>query len=203
MAKSKLSTKPAPGIILVRHGETNFNDHGHEKLRGWLDIPLNSDGKNQAKKAADILSGLPTCMVVSSGLQRTSDTAKEISKKLSAPHIIDNRVASWNVGKLAGMFLKDAKPVIQHALDNPDIPLPGGESFNQFVTRWKAGLVDTAKRSEKSGKPAIVVTSHSNILSMPAVLYGKEPGTVTDGPPLPGDVVRVPIPAHLLTRQIV
>ncbi len=55
-------------IILVRHGETNWNREG--RFQGQIDIPLNENGKSQALAAAKILSKLSFSKAFSSSMAR-------------------------------------------------------------------------------------------------------------------------------------
>src|SRR5229473_1734909 len=40
-----------PTVLVIRHGSTELNSEGQgspERIRGWLDIPLNAEGKTEA-----------------------------------------------------------------------------------------------------------------------------------------------------------
>lgn len=65
----------------------------------------------------------------------------------------------WNVGELTGQESKDAHPILKHhAINNPDVPLPGGESFNTFKQRTFDGLKQIL--SQSNGQMPAIVTHH-------------------------------------------
>ena len=63
-------------LILVRHGETNWNKEG--RFQGQIDIPLNDNGKGQAAAARDFLKQVPINKAWSSTLSRPTETAQII-----------------------------------------------------------------------------------------------------------------------------
>ena len=63
-------------LILVRHGETNWNKEG--RFQGQIDIPLNENGKGQAAAARDFLRDIPINKAWSSTLSRPTETAQII-----------------------------------------------------------------------------------------------------------------------------
>jgi len=65
-----------PRLLLVRHGETEWNRVG--RFQGIKDIPLNDRGREQAKKAADFLKDIPLDFAVTSPLARPKETAEII-----------------------------------------------------------------------------------------------------------------------------
>ena len=71
-------------IILVRHGETQWNALG--KLQGREDIPLNETGRLQAKEAGKALALYPFSgrgpVIISSPLQRAVETARLLAAEL-------------------------------------------------------------------------------------------------------------------------
>jgi len=67
-----------PKVILVRHGKTVWNAEG--RYQGKMDIPLNEEGKEQARRVGEALKDFPVKAVYSSPLSRCKDTALEIAK---------------------------------------------------------------------------------------------------------------------------
>ncbi len=73
----KLPSKGKHGrMVLVRHGETNWNKEG--RFQGQIDIPLNSNGKEQAIAAGQFLYGINFNRAFSSCMSRPTETAKII-----------------------------------------------------------------------------------------------------------------------------
>ncbi len=68
-------------IILVRHGETDYNKS--RRMQGWLDIPLNDQGIQQALVSSKVLSIIKVDAIYSSDLSRAYETAIHISKSTS------------------------------------------------------------------------------------------------------------------------
>lgn len=67
-------------IYLVRHGQTAWN--AELRCQGHMDVPLDEDGRRQARELAERMSGLPIRAVFSSDLIRAGETAEF----LAAPH---------------------------------------------------------------------------------------------------------------------
>jgi broad specificity phosphatase PhoE len=65
-----------PRLLLVRHGETEWNRNG--QFQGQIDVPLNENGKAQAQKAADFLKEVEIDAAVSSSMLRPKETAEII-----------------------------------------------------------------------------------------------------------------------------
>lgn len=66
-------------IILVRHGQTEWNSEG--RVQGRTDIPLNARGMAQAEAVGEWLSGRKIDAVYASPLMRAHDTAKAIADR--------------------------------------------------------------------------------------------------------------------------
>ena len=66
-------------IILVRHGQTQWNSEG--RVQGRTDIPLNARGMAQAEAVGEWLSGRKIDAVYASPLMRAHDTAKAIADR--------------------------------------------------------------------------------------------------------------------------
>ena len=69
---------PAKGtrLLLVRHGETNWNREG--RFQGQIDIPLNAQGTSQAKAAREFLAPVVIHRAYTSTMARPRQTAEVI-----------------------------------------------------------------------------------------------------------------------------
>ena len=77
-------------LILVRHGETDWNVEG--RWQGQIDVPLNVNGHQQAQRMAESLMHAPITAVFSSDLRRASDTASYLAAKFNLPVQNDARL---------------------------------------------------------------------------------------------------------------
>ncbi len=71
-----LPPSKGPRLLLVRHGETDWNREG--RFQGQIDIPLNSQGQNQARAASDFLSSVAIQRAYCSTMARPRQTAELI-----------------------------------------------------------------------------------------------------------------------------
>jgi broad specificity phosphatase PhoE len=150
---------------VVRHGATPLNndtDLSEDRIRGWRDVPLAPAGKEEAKQAAEKLRHLGIQVIVTSSLVRAEETAQIISQQLGGIPVQANpNLRPWNLGNFTGATTKDALPQIaQYVTDRPDEPVPGGESFHQFMARANHGLQEAIQLA--NGRPLVVVTHHRN-----------------------------------------
>jgi len=103
---SRKSTTRAPGtkIILVRHGETDWNVI--HRLQGVTDTKLTETGLKQAERVAARLAKVSDITkVYSSNLTRAFTTAKEIAKARGLWDIqiaVDDRLREFDLGMFAG-----------------------------------------------------------------------------------------------------
>jgi alpha-ribazole phosphatase len=147
-------------IILIRHGETDFN--ALEIFRGRADVPLNDNGIRQAQLLAEYLGGEKIDTIYSSPLQRAVKTAEIIA----APHKLKvNVVADLNdidCGEWQGLSLREVKEryeeLYQDWLDTPEqVRIPGGESLEDVKKRALPFVQDAVMRC---GEGRMVFVSH-------------------------------------------
>jgi probable phosphoglycerate mutase len=70
-------------LYLVRHGQTAWN--AEERAQGHTDIPLDETGIKQAELLGEMLADEPIQLILTSDLQRSSQTAENIAKRLGVP----------------------------------------------------------------------------------------------------------------------
>lgn len=63
-------------LLLVRHGETDWNRQ--TRFQGGIDVPLNDNGREQSRKAAEFLKDVPLDFAFSSPMLRPKETAEII-----------------------------------------------------------------------------------------------------------------------------
>jgi len=137
-------------IILIRHGETEWNVA--EIFRGRIDIELNQTGIKQAELLAEYLSEVKIEAVYSSPLKRALRTAEIIAsyhqiKVEIAPGLIDFDYGEWQ-----GLPHQEVKDKYQELyaewLKNPhQVKIPAGESLDDVRER-AIGVVDNVIRHE-------------------------------------------------------
>jgi len=125
-------------IILVRHGETEWNVE--EVFRGRIDVELNETGVRQAELLAEYLRDVNIEAVYASPLKRALRTAEMIagSHQLEveiAPGLID-----FNFGKWQGLPHQEVKDRYQELytewVNHPEnVKMPAGESLNDVRKR--------------------------------------------------------------------
>ncbi len=132
-------------IILVRHGETDWNKQG--RFQGQIDIPLNQNGKNQAIAARQFLKNVPIQKAFSSSLSRPQETAQIILKEhqgvqlLTKNNLIEIGHGEWE-GKLESEIKSSWPDLLQEWKISPEkVQMPEGENIQEVSKRsiiaWK------------------------------------------------------------------
>jgi len=158
-----------PVMLISRHGETELNIES--VLKGYLDASLTEKGLSQAEKQAEILSQFPITKVFCSPLLRAFQSASFTANVLGLEPIQDRRLATWHVGIFAGVSKKDAKLAIQLFLDNPGVPMPDGQSIEQFEEQVADFFTEKLPQAEQDG-PYAVFTHNSDISALANMLTG-------------------------------
>lgn len=91
----------AARVLMLRHGQTDWNDAG--RFQGSADIPLNTAGLEQARRAAELLADEGISAIASSDLQRAAATAQIVGERLGLPVTLDSRLQEINVGGWEGL----------------------------------------------------------------------------------------------------
>lgn len=180
-------------LILVRHGKTVLNSHdSEERLRGWMDIPLDEQGLQEAEETAQRLAQYPVAQIYSSDLRRARQTAEAVVNVTQAPVVHTSGLRPWNLGTLAGQRVKDILPTLHQLELDPAMPAPGGESFLNFCDRYLRQL-ETLLEVAARGRQCIVAVTHvRNLLAAPALLSGGDRGHIpVSGGPKTGALVWV------------
>lgn len=121
---TQLVQKP---FYLLRHGETEWNVQG--KRQGWIDIPLNENGRKQAASLQSICATLPVSHIYYSPLSRVSETMNIACQGLQCPRITHDDFKEWHLGEWQGRGI----PWFE---ENLIVKAPvGGESREQFSQR--------------------------------------------------------------------
>jgi broad specificity phosphatase PhoE len=142
-------TNGTRALLLIRHGETHMNsrDTSVDRIRGHKDVPLTDKGREQARKISREIANDPPDAIVSSDLCRAHESAKILAKACGAPiEEVSKAFRPWDVGKYAGQLSKDAVPILIEYIGMPDKKVPGGESFNDFWSRFRRGLADAVRK---------------------------------------------------------
>jgi broad specificity phosphatase PhoE len=147
-------------LCLVRHGQTNWNLEG--RYQGQSDVPLNENGRAQARALA---WQLPECMftaVYTSDLQRATETAAILAAPKNLLIISDPRLREINQGEWEGQLINIIHAHYeelwqQRNVDPASVRPPGGETVGEVARRVYAALDDITARHITS---SILVVSH-------------------------------------------
>ena len=147
-------------IILVRHGETNWNKEG--RFQGQIDIPLNSNGIKQASAVSEFLKTIEINKAFSSSMSRPKQTAIQILKHHpniaieEKEELIEIGHGLWE-GKLESEIKNNWKELLNLWKDSPQkVQMPEGENINQV---WERSVKcwNQICNNINSGDTAIVV----------------------------------------------
>ena len=149
---------------LIRHGQTLLNA-GRQRIRAFLDVPLDPTGEQQALQAALKVKDFPVSTVYCSPLLRARQTARPVAHLCEAPMALEKKCLPWNCGpKIEGQFTDEVLPLIIHYSNNPNEIPPGGEPFRAFTERFLQFLNSTLDKPQRN-KDVVLVT-HSRCVHL-------------------------------------
>jgi broad specificity phosphatase PhoE len=133
-------------LFIVRHGATKLNAEAGvsvDRERGWSDVRLTKEGRQEAREAAKKLKGKGIEVIVSSDLIRAKETAQIIGEELGIEPEYSFGLRPWNLGDLAGEEMTKVTPQLRDfACKKPDEAVAGGESFHEFTDRFFEAAAD-------------------------------------------------------------
>lgn len=148
-------------LILTRHSTTEWNLLG--RWQGHTDIGLNPQGRAEAEELAKALFSLDIDLIVSSDLQRASETARIINEILNLPLKLESALRECAFGKLEGLTKQQiieqhgsgVLPSDEEQYHNYDFRAFGGEHRDAVWARHLQILESLVSAAD--GKTALLV----------------------------------------------
>ncbi len=136
-------------IILVRHGQTPWNKD--KIFRGSRDIPLNDQGREEARLAGVWLKGEIIHAAYCSPLSRARDTGEAIARHhglpvADLPGLTDLCYGDWEGLPLAEVKVKYADLYRRWETSPQSVRFPGGETLDEVKRRALAAVQEVVER---------------------------------------------------------
>lgn len=169
-------------LLLVRHGETDFNAEG--RMQGHLESDLTEFGLAQARRVARALVTFQPARLVSSDLSRAARTADEIGLACGLPVKLDPRLRETHLGDWQGLTVTEVEAAWPGALAtwraDPTWSPPGGESRVQVAARAMPLVEELAEEFAADPPTTIVLCAHGGLISaLTCALLGLEQASWT------------------------
>lgn len=170
--------KPDTELVVVRHGETEWNVQG--RMQGHLDSPLTATGLAQAQALASRLQTESFDAFYSSDLLRAYQTAQTIADKHNASVTKVEGLRERNLGVFQGLTRQEIRNQFSEdiggfRIDNPDYVVPEGESLLQFRQRCIENFEQLALAHQ--GQRILVVVHGGVLISLFKHTLGLAPDT--------------------------
>ena len=162
----------ATTIVLVRHGETDWNRD--RRFQGRADQPLNETGRAQARELAESLRDEPVSVLYTSPLRRASETAEILAERLGLEARPLDALLEIDVGTWEGLTIDDVRVRFpeQAAVDWRS-GWEDGETYTGLEQRVIPALLElgiaTRRRTHPRGDPRRPAPRRDRLLAEPRV----------------------------------
>jgi broad specificity phosphatase PhoE len=189
-----------PTVYFGRHGHTPYNtttgDSLDSRIRGWANVPLDEEGKREAREDAKKFKSLDVKEIYSSDLDRAAETAREVAKATGAALYLIPNLRPWDLGEWSGDYVRDHEGEMLALQQGMEEAPPGGRPYREFYDRavkivhW---LQERAKKVFEETGGSVAAFSHSRLqLALPCILTDGDPRKIPQGGgPSPGQVVEI------------
>jgi broad specificity phosphatase PhoE len=168
---------------MTRHGETDWNAAG--RWQGHTDVPLNDNGRAQARAVAEVLRGASLTAIVSSDLSRARETADIIGATLGIQvAYVDADLRERMFGVFEGLTRAECErlhPEAWRAWVDEQRPAAGVEAPEIVAARMNAAIGRAAERVARDDAPALVVTHGGALRSAVRLATGVHPAPIANG----------------------
>jgi broad specificity phosphatase PhoE len=158
-------------LLLVRHGETDWNRDG--RWQGGSDTRLNEVGREQAEALAEQLDG-EIDVVYSSDLARARETAEIVAAKLGLEVRLDPRLRERGFGSWEGLTTTEIEERFADAhrrwLAGEGAGADDAEAFEDFSARVEDFLSDVLRLHP--GEEVLVISHGGSIRVIHALAAG-------------------------------
>jgi hypothetical protein len=151
-------------IIIIRHGETEWNQTG--RFQGHSDVPLSETGRAQAEALGRNLALDHVDAIYASDLIRAMETAAPLAARfgltvMSDPLLRDLNFGAWEGRSFSDVNAENPDAMKQFYNDPERADIPHSEPFPDFQKRV-AGRV-RAIAAEQRGKRVVIVSHGASI----------------------------------------
>jgi broad specificity phosphatase PhoE len=150
-----------PVILLIRHGETEWNRSG--RVMGDQPIPLSRAGEEQARTCAGILSHTPITAIYTSPVLRAAQTAEILRGPQKIPLHQVPGLSEIGVGDWLNRYWHELAddPAKREWYTHPDRARPfGGETLREVQQRAVAAV----EQALTAHDTPIVIVSHGDVI---------------------------------------
>lgn len=165
-----------PRLLLVRHGETDWNKAG--KFQGQIDVPLNDNGREQSRRAAEFLKEVKLDFAISSSMLRPKETAEIILQHHPEVKLqLNNELREISHGLWEGKFESEIEQSYPGLLDEwktapQNVQMPEGENLQEV---WERAIAAWKKIVASASGTGIVVAHDAINKAILCHLFGLEP----------------------------
>jgi alpha-ribazole phosphatase len=155
-------------LLLVSHAQTDWNVAS--RFQGQTDVPLNENGREQARGLQQKLASAKIAAIMASDLRRARETADIIAVPHGLTVATDARLRELHFGAWEGQTNAEIEAQNPQALtawrkDPARLAPPGGETLYALVQRLQAFLQDWRARSVSDwSSGATLVVAHRGCL---------------------------------------
>ena len=144
------------GVVLARHGETDYNRLG--RFQGLGPVPLNDTGRAQARELAALAATHGFVELWTSPLARARETAAIVGDACRLVprediRLVETDTGAWTDRWFSQIRAEDPAAFAAYERADPDFAYPGGESLHHQTERVTSALREIAKRP----RPVLVV----------------------------------------------
>lgn len=151
-------------IILLRHGQTEWNNAG--RFQGTTDVDLDDVGRGQADRVAKVLAAAEPDLLYSSDLRRARDTAAPLADITGLTVRVDRRLRERSYGPWEGLTRAEVGARYGEFLaaweERRPFHLDGVEPREEVAQRGAAVLGAIVEELPSDG--TAVVVSHGGLL---------------------------------------
>jgi len=148
-------------IYLTRHGTTDLNHR--DILQGRKDVPLNDQGREEARRLARQLREETLEHIYHSPLVRATETATIVNRFHQVPQTEVESFAEVDLGEWELLsfpeLLKNQQELYRRWSFDPRVKIPGGESFVEVCERVEEDLQEILKGAER----CVLIAAHATL----------------------------------------
>ena len=164
LRKCVLVNKKPTRVILIRHGQTEWNRI--ERFRGRADVPLNAAGLAQAEATGErVAKAWQPAAIYTSPLSRSVKTAQAVAKHFDLPVQIHPNLVDIDYGEWQGLTPEEAHQrwpeQVENWYNHPErARIPVGETLAELRQR---AMKTVGELAQKHAGETIVLVGHTVI----------------------------------------